>query len=146
MGGAGNASRSCADATAAVTAWPARLCSVSEQVTVIRRPARHTLADLAALARPRLEAAGAERAVVFGSWARGTADGFSDIDLAVVIDTPLPPFERGRLLRGVVEALPVGVDVLIYTPAEFARGLEERFGIFDAIVREGVTIYARSGA
>jgi hypothetical protein len=40
---------------------------VSEQVTVVRRVARHTLAELAELARPALEAAGAERAVVFGS-------------------------------------------------------------------------------
>jgi predicted nucleotidyltransferase len=117
---------------------------VSEQVTVVRLPARHTLEDLVALARPALEAAGAERAVVFGSWARGTADGFSDIDLAVVIDTTLPPLERGHLLRRLVEALPVGVDLLVYTPAEFVRGLEERFGVFDAIAREGVAIYARS--
>jgi predicted nucleotidyltransferase len=82
--------------------------------------------------------------VAFGSWARGTADGFSDLDLAVVLDTPLPRLERGHLLRGVVEALPVAVDLLVYTPAEFARGLEERYGVFDAIGREGVTIYARS--
>jgi predicted nucleotidyltransferase len=113
-------------------------------VSVVRRPARHTLADLAALARPALEAAGAERAVVFGSWARGVADGFSDLDLAVVIDTSLAPLDRGHLLRGVVEALPLGVDLLVYTPAEFTRGLEERYGVFDAIAREGVTIPARS--
>jgi predicted nucleotidyltransferase len=117
---------------------------MAEEVIVVKRAARHTLDDLAALVRPGLEEAGAERAVVFGSWARGTADGFSDLDLAVVIDTPLPTLERGRLLRSVVESLPIGVDLLVYTPDEFARGLEERFGVFDAIVREGVTIYARS--
>jgi hypothetical protein len=61
-----------------------------------------------------------------------------------LIDTPLPPLERGHLLRKVVEALPIGVDLLVYTPAEFARGIEDRYGIFDAIAREGVTIYARS--
>ena len=81
--------------------------------------------------------------MVFGSWARGVADGFSDLDLAVVIDTLLPPLERGHLLRGVVEALPVGVDLLVYTPAEFDRGVDEGYGVFDAIAREGVTIYAR---
>jgi predicted nucleotidyltransferase len=117
---------------------------VSEEVIVVRRAARHTLAELAELARPALDAAGVERAVVFGSWARGTADGFSDLDLAVVIDTPLPPVDRGHLLRALVEALPIGVDLLVYTPAEFARGLEERHGVFDAIAREGVTIHARS--
>ena len=117
---------------------------VSEEVVVVRRPAQFTLDELAARARPALAAVGAERAVVFGSWARGTADGYSDLDLAVVVDTPLPFLERGHLLRGVVETLPIGVDLLVYTPAEFARGLEERHGVFDAIAREGVTIYARS--
>jgi predicted nucleotidyltransferase len=117
---------------------------VSEEVTVVRGAARHTLEELADRARDPLEAAGAERAVVFGSWARGCADAFSDLDLAVVIETPLPPLERGCLLRALVEALPVGVDLLVYTPAEFRRGLDERFGVFDAIAREGVTIYARA--
>jgi hypothetical protein len=46
----------------------------------------------------------------------------------------------------VVEALPVGVDLLVYTPAEFACGLDERFGVFDAIAREGVAVYARSAS
>jgi predicted nucleotidyltransferase len=117
---------------------------VSEEVTVVRRAARHTLAELAALARPALEAAGAECAVVFGSWARGTADGFSDLDLAVVVETTLPPAERGNLLRGLIEALPVGVDLLVFTPDEFARGIEDGYGVFAAIAREGVTIHARS--
>jgi hypothetical protein len=61
----------------------------------------------------------------------------------VVLPTDLPFLERGRLLARVVEALPIGVDLLVYTPAEFSRGLEERRGVFDAIARERVTIFAR---
>jgi predicted nucleotidyltransferase len=118
---------------------------VVEPVTILRAPARHTFAELAERARGPLEAAGAERAVVFGSWARGTADAWSDLDLAVVVRTAHPPLERGGILRDLVDALPVGVDLLVYTPEEFARGLEERCGVFDAIAREGVTLYARSG-
>ena len=117
---------------------------VADVVTILRAPARYTLAELAARARRPLDVAGAERAVVFGSWARGTADAWSDLDLAVVVHTPLPPLERGGLLQGLLDALPVGVDLLVYTPEEFARGLEERYGVFDAIAREGVTLYARS--
>jgi predicted nucleotidyltransferase len=81
---------------------------------------------------------------VFGSWARGTADGFSDLDLAVVLDTDLPRLERSRALVGLLDALPLGVDLLVYTPDEFAQGLRDRYRVFDAIAREGVTIYARS--
>jgi predicted nucleotidyltransferase len=117
---------------------------VADGVAILRAPARYTLAELAERARGPLDAAGAERAVVFGSWARGTADAWSDLDLAVVLRTPLPPLERGALLAELFDALPLGVDLLVYTPEEFARGLEERYGVFDAIAREGVTLYARS--
>jgi predicted nucleotidyltransferase len=116
---------------------------MSGEVFVLRAPARFTLAELADLARPALEAAGVERAIVFGSWARGTADGYSDLDLAVVIETDLPPLERGNLLADVARSLPVGVDLIVYTPEEFARGMEAGLGVFDAIAREGVTIHAR---
>ena len=116
---------------------------MSEEVVVLRAPARFTLAELADLARPALEAADVERAIVFGSWARGTADGYSDLDLAVVMETDLPPLDRGALLADLVRSLPVGVDLLVYPPEEFARGVAGGFGIIDAIAREGVTIHAR---
>lgn len=118
---------------------------MSEDVTILRARARHTLEELAQRARKPLEEAGAERAVAFGSWARGVADGYSDLDLAVVLETDLPRLERGRLLGALIDALPVGVDLLVYTPEEYERGLRRRTGVFEAIAREGVTIYARSG-
>jgi predicted nucleotidyltransferase len=114
---------------------------MGDEVVILRRPARATLDELASLARGPLAAAGAVRAVAFGSWARGTADGYSDLDLVVVLDTDLPFVERGGLLGSLIDALPVGVDLLVYTPQEFERGLRSRRGVFDAIAREGVTIY-----
>lgn len=116
---------------------------MSEEIVVLRAPARFTLEEVARLARPALEAAGAERAIVFGSWARGTEDGYSDLDLAVVLETDLPRLERGSLLADLVRSLPVGVDLLVFTPQEFARGMERQLGVFEAIAREGVTIHAR---
>ena len=117
---------------------------MSAEVTIVQSPARHSIEELAQIAAGPLWRARAERAVVFGSYARGTADGYSDLDLAVVLDTRLPPSERWPLLREMLDALPVSVDLLVYTPEEFARGVEQRFGVFDAIVREGIPFYARS--
>lgn len=117
---------------------------MTQEVTVFRSPAAHTLEELARWAAGPLERAGAQRAVAFGSYARGTADGFSDLDLAVVLATDRSPTRRWRVLSELLDALPVTVDLLVYTPQEFARGMERRLAVFDAIAREGVTIYARS--
>jgi predicted nucleotidyltransferase len=116
---------------------------VPSEVAVLRAPRRFSLEDLARLARPHLEAAGVERAVVFGSYARGTADGYSDLDLAVVLRTDLAPLDRGPLLRPLLDALPVPVDLLVFTPDEWTRGLERALGVFAAIASEGKAIHER---
>jgi predicted nucleotidyltransferase len=119
---------------------------MSGDVTVLQAPAAYTLDEVAQMAARALKAAGAERAVVFGSYARGTADGYSDLDLVVVAATDRPKLERGELLRELLEALPMAVDALLFTPKEFEEGMKRRGDVFEAIAREGVTIYARSTA
>ncbi len=113
---------------------------------MLQAPPAHTLDELAQMAARPLKATGAERAVVFGSYARGTADGYSDLDLVVVAATDRPKLERGEMLRELLEALPLAVDALVFTPKEFEEGMARRGGVFEAIAREGVTIYARSAA
>ncbi len=110
-------------------------------VTIAREPAPWSLAALSRLAAGPLEAAGAKRAVAFGSYARGVADAWSDLDLAVVVDTDLARLERGRLLEELHDAMPVSLDLLVYTPSEFARGMAAGLDVFAAIAAEGKTIY-----
>lgn len=120
---------------------------MGQEVVVVRAPAPCSLDELVARIRPALEAAGALRAVVFGSWARGTADGFSDLDLAVVLRTDLPPLDRPRLLGAVLDVLPgIAVDLFVYTPEEWQQGLARGIDLFDSIRREGVTVHARRDA
>jgi uncharacterized protein len=114
------------------------------EVTILQSPAAYTLAELAQIAAEPLRRCGAERAIAFGSYARGTADGYSDLDLVVVRSTDRPPTERWSLFRELLDALPVPVDLLVYTPEELTRGMEQRIGIFDVIAREGVLLYERS--
>jgi len=111
------------------------------EVTVFSSPAPCTLDDVRPRAVSVLRKAGAERAVVFGSWARGQADGFSDLDLAVVMDTDLPRPQRAlALAKELDQALPVMVDLVVYTPEEFAAGEADPFGVFDLLRQEGIEI------
>lgn len=124
----------------------AMITTMRDKVTVLRAPARYTLDELAQMAAEQLRRSGAERAIAFGSYARGVADGYSDLDLVVVLRTDLPQTERWPLLRELLDALPISVDLLVFTPEEFALGMERGTGIFDIIAREGALLYARPGS
>jgi len=82
------------------------------------------------------------RAVVFGSFARGTADMASDLDLVLVEETSLPFVERGRT-HAPLFGLGVGIDLLVYTPAEYERMIREGNPLIERVEEEGVVIHAR---
>ncbi len=84
--------------------------------------------------RPFLQAHDACAAWIFGSHARGTASGYSDIDVIVVAPTDRPFVERFRDYLPAVAQAGVGVDLLVYTPEEFAEmQAEERPFLLDAL-------------
>ena len=115
--------------------------AVDGGIAVFNESSKWSLADLARIASGPLRAAGAIRAVAFGSYARGVADAWSDLDLVVVMETDLPRLERGRLLDDLYDALPVSLDILVYTPAEFERGVEAGLDVFAAIETEGINVF-----
>lgn len=82
-----------------------------------------------------------ERVILFGSHARG--EPAADIDVIIIKDTAERFLDR---LKQVYErwTLPVAVDILVYTPAEWDQMVTEERGFIMRIVREGREIYARS--
>ena len=81
----------------------------------------------------------AARALVFGSVARGEADEWSDLDLLVVAETERAFCERYRDFAGLYEVWP-RLDLLIYTPAEFERMVEEENPFLLRALEEGVDL------
>ena len=63
----------------------------------------------------------AERVVLFGSHAQGTATDDSDVDLLVVAQTSLPPRKRYGAVRRLVADFPAAFDIVVKTPEEYAR-------------------------
>jgi len=91
---------------------------------------------------PMLEQCGIEKAIVFGSHARGTQDRRSDLDLILVMQTNERFFERYDRIASIRQALPsVELDILIYTPEELQRNCDRPF--IRKALAEGKLIYER---
>jgi predicted nucleotidyltransferase len=80
------------------------------------------------------------RAIAFGSVARGEADDWSDLDLIVVARTSRPFFERFRDFAGLYDVWP-RLDLLVYTPEELDRMLEEGNPFIQQALAEGVVVH-----
>lgn len=80
-----------------------------------------TLDEILDALTPALEASDAQKAIVFGSYARGEADEYSDLDLIIVADTDKRFLQRHKDYRHVFRSWdPWGksLDLLVYTPEE----------------------------
>ena len=84
-----------------------------------------------------------QRILVFGSWARGEEDELSDLDVVVIKETTSSFFDRlrqaGRLLPGDLG----GVDILVYTPDEFAMMQSQGNAFAEMITEEALLVYDR---
>ncbi|MBS3966907.1 MAG: nucleotidyltransferase domain-containing protein [Truepera sp.] len=83
-----------------------------------------------------------ERILLFGSLAHGSASDWSDIDLVIVKETEKRFLDRTKEVMRLLEPR-VGVDILVYTPAEFAQLSQERAFVREEIVSKGKVLYER---
>ena len=90
---------------------------------------------------PILRKGGARKAVVFGSYARGEADQYSDLDVIIVAETDKTFFKRHENFSGVYDVWRKGLDMLIYTPTELSEMLAEGRAFIELALEEGVVIY-----
>jgi len=94
----------------------------------------------------RLQPMRPRRILLFGSAARGRADHLSDLDIIVVADE-VPP----RFLDRIAEAYDLiqpgfALDILVYTPEEYAAMLEAENPLLEQAERDGIVVYERSAA
>ena len=78
-------------------------------------------------------------AYLFGSYARGDADRYSDLDLLIIQNTERPFLERFRDFGAVFELGPA-VELLVYTPEEFERMRERGNALVCEVLRTGMKI------
>lgn len=99
------------------------------------------ISSLAVTLRPVFQKHGISKAIVFGSFARGEPSRRSDVDLVLIQGTEKRFLDRyeGILYDIVAQVHGRDVDLLIYTPKEYAAMADRRF--IQTVMKEGVIIY-----
>ncbi|MBI1657500.1 MAG: HEPN domain-containing protein [Thaumarchaeota archaeon] len=78
---------------------------------------------------------------LFGSRARGDADGHSDVDLFIIMPEGTDVKKAGLDIRNALSHSPIGKDVLVNTPDTFARYAMLPGTVQRKVVREGVLLH-----
>lgn len=91
------------------------------------------------------EAVCPEKIILFGSWARGERGPHSDIDLLIIQESDLSRPQRYAQVRRLFWGMGVPMDILVYTPEEFARYQSVPGSFTHTVAREGKVLYARPG-
>jgi predicted nucleotidyltransferase len=93
-----------------------------------------------------VERFGAERVILFGSQARGTADEHSDVDLLVVCRFTGRRRDIMVAMDRALRGLPFARDIVVLTPEEFARDEGIPGTVARPAAREGKLLYGRQPA
>jgi predicted nucleotidyltransferase len=90
-----------------------------------------------------LEATDPQQIILFGSRARGEHGPHSDLDLLIVQESELPRPQRYAQVRRLFWGMGIPMDILVYTPDEFARYQDIPGSFTHTVKHEGKVLYAR---
>jgi len=84
-----------------------------------------------------------QKVILFGSFARGEVDEYSDLDLVVIKETPRRFVERLIEVARIVGTGFGKVDIFAYTPEEFEKMKEIGNPFIEQVLKDGITIYEK---
>ena len=86
-----------------------------------------------------------QRIILFGSYARGKPRPESDVDLLVVMETPLKESQQSLEIRRHLGVM-FGLDLIVYTPKRLKERLKMGDWFLRDIMEEGKVVYeSRNG-
>ncbi|MBI5235418.1 MAG: nucleotidyltransferase domain-containing protein [Deltaproteobacteria bacterium] len=107
---------------------------------------KRNLSDLISKLAKRLgERYQPEKIILYGSYAYGTPDEASDVDLLIIKDTTDRPIDRRITVRRIVSDIrkKVPFSSLVLTPVELSGRLEMGDDFFIEITKNGKVIYEK---
>ncbi len=85
-----------------------------------------------------------EKVILFGSYAYGTPNPHSDVDLLVIMKTRAPLKERSWAVSRLLLPRPFPVDILVKTPGEVKKALASGDFFLKEILSRGKVLYDQS--
>jgi len=85
-----------------------------------------------------------DKIILFGSFARGTADRDSDVDLLVIKPVSGSKRQQRLAIRQVLRGIGLAKDIVLATPEEMTRYGHCAGTIFRSALREGEVLYERA--
>ncbi len=84
-----------------------------------------------------------EKIYLFGSYANGTPNNDSDIDLFIVKDTEKRKIHRPSEVREIIKDYLAPMDIIVYTPKELETAMTNFYSIGKIAVNTGKLMYER---
>jgi predicted nucleotidyltransferase len=84
-----------------------------------------------------------EKIILFGSYANGTFNEDSDLDLIIIKDTNLPKHKRGTEIRKYYFGHATPMDIKVYTPEEYVLEQKNQYSFLSSALKSSKTLYER---
>ena len=84
-----------------------------------------------------------QKIILFGSYARGKPRPESDVDLLVVMDTPLKESQQSLEIRHHLGVM-FGLDLIVYTPDRLQERVQMGDWFLRDVLKEGKVVYESS--
>lgn len=85
-----------------------------------------------------------DKIILFGSYANGTQNDDSDLDLLIVQDSDLPMQKRGLDIRMSLLGTMIPMDILIYTKSEFDQEKNSSLSFLNSAIKNSKILYERA--
>jgi uncharacterized protein len=85
-----------------------------------------------------------EKIILFGSYASGTPNENSDLDLFIIKETNLPRPERTVQVRKMLFGAKIPIDLIVFTPKEIEESKENKFSFINEVLTTGKTLYEQA--
>jgi len=82
--------------------------------------------------------------LLIGSYASGTQNNDSDLDLLIVKDSDLPRQSRAFNIRKSLIGNRIPMDILVYTPDEFESEKNEKYSFINSALKNSRLLYDQS--